>query len=58
MTTLTFQYQASTTRGGYRRLELAMLDMGLLAGWSTKPSGGADRKDAGAQKRPSKGVAS
>ena len=58
MTTLTSQYQASTTRGGYRRLELATLDMGLLADWSRKPSGGADRKDAGAQKQPPKGVAS
>ena len=30
MTILTFQYPAQTTRGGYHRLEQAMLDVGLL----------------------------
>ena len=30
MTTLTFQYPAHTTKGGYLRLDQAMLDMGVL----------------------------
>ena len=30
MTTLTFQYKAHATRDGYKRLDQAMLDMGLL----------------------------
>ena len=30
LTTLTFQYPAHTTKGGYLRMDQAMLDMGLL----------------------------